>query len=117
MGQAVINRERFREQYFSGYRDSSDDRLPLRLKTVVPDNVEQLLDMLWQIKDEFPQTIACWTCNTPLILREVKFDWAAGSYSFYFPGAPAYRCDICCKTYLPEAVREKLAECVEVELK
>lgn len=100
----------------SSQQPSSPRERHLRLKTILPNNVDQFLDDLWEQHGSFPQITNCWSCEAPLPLQRVKFNWPVGPYSFYFPGAPAYCCDHCNKTYFPEPVRETLAACVEVEL-
>lgn len=92
------------------------ERVRFRPKTIVPENVEELLDDLWQRQGDFPQFTPCGKCDAPLPLKEVAFTWPVGPYGFYFPGVPAYHCQSCSKTYFPEPVREALASCVEREL-
>lgn len=94
----------------------SRERFPRRPKTVLPDNVEQLLDELWQKREEYPPDIVCWKCEAILPLDEVKFDWPIGTYKVYFPGIPAYECRNCDETYLPEPVRDRLSKCVDAEI-
>lgn len=110
------NSERSSEQSSTLSQGLVGESPRFRPKTIVPDDVEQLSDTLWQRQAEFPRVTSCWRCEAPLALREVNFDWPVGTYSFHFPYIPAYHCDSCNKTYFPEPVREALASCVEREL-
>ena len=51
-----------------------EERHLLRLKAIVPENVEQLLESLWSLRNEYPPDLPCWSCGAPLPLRETKFD-------------------------------------------
>lgn len=88
-------------------------RRRLKLQPLVPHKVEDLLDQLWARQDEYESVIDCSDCGENLHLDEVSFGWPYGRFEVYFPGIPAYHCTRCGKTFLPDSVRQALAECVE----
>lgn len=91
-------------------------RLPLRLKPIIPVDVERLSDDLRENTANYDEQIQCWTCSNILPLQELNYDWPVGKFSFLFPWIPAYRCEPCHRTYFPEQVRLAMAACVESEL-